>query len=108
MPESVAPNPADYRPSSYCPSCGRDFTADYYFDQHRVGDHELDYPAHLNGRRCATVEEMRAKGLRQMTDEEMRASPRHRHRAGFGVELWFDPARAAGARARLGGLERTP
>jgi hypothetical protein len=97
--------PEDYRPLSYCVSCGRDFSGDTIFDLHRVGVHAYDYPEGLkldppreDGRRCLEPDEMRALGWRPMGGEEMRASNRDRHRAGFGVEFWFDPARHEVAR----------
>lgn len=106
--------PPGYRVSSYCTSCGRDFVGDSYFDQHRTGTHEYTYSEGLNrdppvedGRRCMDVEEMRASGLRPMGDEEMRASKRHSHRAGYGVELWGDPAEVARTREALSALRRS-
>jgi len=95
--------PDGYHPIAFCRECGRDFAGDSYFDQHRVGLHDYTFlegldrdPPVENGRRCRETEELRELGLRPMTDDEMRASRRHRHRAGFGVEMWFNPA--AGAR----------
>jgi hypothetical protein len=84
---------------SYCRGCGRDFAGDAYFDRHRLGDHEVWWPADERGRRCAADEELRAKGLRPMTDAEMRATQAHRRRAGYGVEVWFDPVKASRARS---------
>ena len=52
-----------------------------------------------DGRRCMTDEEMREKGWRPATDEEMLDSHRDKHRVGFGVELWIDPARREELRA---------
>lgn len=75
--------PDGYRPVSFCRSCGRDFAGDSYFDSHRTGDHQVK-------RRCRSDEELRSRGLRPMTQKEMLAG-RHRRRAGFGVELWFNP-----------------
>lgn len=93
--------PGGYRVSAFCRQCGRDFAADTYFDSHRVGVHayrhveglSLDPPAD-DGRRCLDDDELEARGLRRMSEGEMLASSRHRHRAGFGVPLWFDPAAA--------------
>lgn len=52
-----------------CRSCGLDFTSVRDFDSHRVGVHEYTYweglrmdPPREDGRRCLTIEEMRAKG----------------------------------------------
>ena len=84
--------PDGYPVSSACRSCGRDLTSDTLFDRHRVGDHQLDYPEHENGRRCATDEELDAKGLRPMTRDEKLATSRHARRADFDVELFWDPA----------------
>jgi hypothetical protein len=36
---------------------------------------------------------MREKGWRPLTDEELNNTNRGRRRAGFGIEIWFDPAR---------------
>jgi hypothetical protein len=40
-----------------CAACGQYFNSTYAFDKHRVGDY--------TGRRCLTVDEMRAKGMAQ-------------------------------------------
>ena len=88
----------NYPPLSYCTSCERDFSGDRMFDRHRVGVHAYTFseglklnPPREDGRRCLDPEEMRNLGWRPFTDEELRTSTRHRKRAGFGVELWFDP-----------------
>jgi len=58
-------------------------------------------PPREDGRRCLYPDEMLALGWRPFTEEELAASTRDRKRAGFGVELWFDPARMeAGKRLR--------
>ena len=44
-----------------------------------------------DGRRCLDEDEMRAKGWRPLTEQEMLAG-RHKRRAWWGVELWHDPA----------------
>ena len=43
-------------------------------------------------------DEILASGLRPLSDEEMRASRRYVGRAGSGVPLYFDPARADAVR----------
>ena len=100
--------PEDYPPLSFCRSCGRDFSGDRTFDLHRVGNFAYDYsegltmdPLREDGRRCLDADEMRALGWRPKSDEEMLASNRDRHRVGFGVELWFDPAASVGMEQRL-------
>jgi hypothetical protein len=45
-----------------CGACGADFSGLTMFDAHRVGKHELDYPAHEDGRRCLTADEMAERG----------------------------------------------
>lgn len=92
--------PEGYPVSSYCTSCGNDFSADWLFDKHRIGKHEYTYsdglkllPPVEDGRRCMTEDEMIEAGMRIMTKEEKLATTRHRHRAEFDVSLWFDPAR---------------
>ena len=107
-------SPPGYPVSSYCTSCGRDFAGNSYFDQHRTGVHEYTYSEGLtrdplveDGRRCMTPEEMLEAGLRLMSDDEMRSSSRHRHRAGFGVELWHDPAEVERTREALSALRRS-
>jgi hypothetical protein len=86
--------PDGYRPSAFCRSCGRDFAGDTYFDRHRTGSHEHVFSlGHPDGRRCRDDDELRAVGLRPMTEEEMRAG-RHRRRVGYGIEMWFDPVSA--------------
>jgi hypothetical protein len=109
--------PDGYGPLAYCRACGCDFSGDTLFDLHRVGKHEYDWsPEREDGRRCLDREEMLERGWRPLTDEEMRSSRRHRHRVGFGVELWTDPVagdrlrremacgRASGAAEALGAL----
>jgi hypothetical protein len=93
--------PDGYRPLAYCRDCGRDFSGDSLFDRHRVGVHAYTLAEGLqhdppveDGRRCLDDDELREFGLRPMTDDEMRASRRDRHRAGYGVELWTNPAEA--------------
>jgi hypothetical protein len=100
--------PDDYPPLSLCCSCGRDFSGDRMFDQHRVGNHEYSFedglrlePPREDGRRCLDADEMREKGWRPKTDEEMLTSNRDRHRVGRGVELWFDPTVSVGMEQRL-------
>lgn len=100
--------PVGYRPLAYCRDCGRDFTGDKLFDRHRVGAHDYTYSEGLrrdppveDGRRCLHADELRELGLRPMTDDEMGASRRDRHRAGYGVELWIDPAEVERARRNL-------
>jgi hypothetical protein len=90
--------PVGYPPSAACSTCGRDFSGTRWFDAHRLGEygHQNGHP---DGRRCATVEELRAMGLRPMSDERMRASRRHRSRAGWGVEVWHHPDEAERMRA---------
>jgi hypothetical protein len=90
--------PDGYPVSSYCTTCGRDFAADTYFDRHRIGRHAYTFseglkldPPREDGRRCMDDDELRAAGLRPMSDAEQRASRRHACRAGYGVELWHDP-----------------
>ena len=103
--------PAGYPPSAFCTSCGRDFTGDSLFDQHRVGTHDytiseglkLD-PPREDGRRCLDVDEMRKKGWYPLSVEEKLTSARHKRRAGFDVELWFDPVAAARVRAAFAGV----
>jgi len=51
------------------------------FDAHRVGKHELDYPAHGDGRRCLVGWKMEEQGW---TPD--------------GQGRWFDPARVEKAR----------
>src|SRR5881392_505687 len=84
--------PDGYDPSSYCASCGKDFAGDTYFDRHRTGTHDPDT------RRCKSTIELIEDGMRPMTDDEMRASRRHSHRVGYGIEMWFDPASVERAR----------
>jgi hypothetical protein len=45
-------------PLNGCSDCRRDFASLRAFDTHRVGDHQLDFPEHENGRRCLDVEEL--------------------------------------------------
>jgi hypothetical protein len=45
-------------PLNGCSNCRRDFASLRAFDAHRVGDHQLDFPAHEIGRRCLDVEEL--------------------------------------------------
>ncbi len=77
--------PLGYPPSSFCRSCGRDFTSDTYFDLHRIGSHDKDT------RSCMSDRQLRKKGFRPMTDEEKLAG---RHKRRIGVPLWFSPERA--------------
>ena len=100
--------PQGYAPMSYCRGCGRDFAGDAYFDRHRVGDHDLHWPKHKNGRRCASDQELRAKGLRPMTNREMQATQAHRRRAGYGITVWFDPVKALRARSANYASDLTP
>jgi hypothetical protein len=95
----------DYPCLSFCTSCGLDMGSDELFDRHRVGTHDYTHaeglrmsPPREDGRRCLTPEEMRAKGWRPYTEEEMLASRRDRRRVGYGIELWHDPARSGRAR----------
>ena len=97
--QAVKPTPDGYPVRSFCASCGRDFSGDSMFDRHRVGKHAYTYseglalePPREDGRRCLDAEEMRELGWRTLSDDEMRATRTHRARAGFGVELWIDPA----------------
>jgi hypothetical protein len=93
--------PEGYKVSSYCRTCGRDFTNDKIFDQHRTGSFEHDFSAeHPDGRRCKDDDELIQDGLRPMTEEEM-ADSRHRHRIGYNVEMWFDPVKAESDRKRF-------
>lgn len=91
--------PKEYPVSSYCTECGNDFSGDRMFDRHRVGTFDYTYseglqldPSKEDGRRCLTIDEMKEKGWRPFTDEELKQSRRNSKRAGFGVNLWFDPA----------------
>ena len=91
--------PEGYKVNSFCTSCGKDFAGDSYFDKHRTGKHQYSYSEGLkfdppveDGRRCMTEEEMNEIGLRAMTEEEMKATQRHAHRVGYGIEMWFDPS----------------
>lgn len=84
--------PEGYAPSAFCRGCGRDFSNDSLFDRHRVGKHE---PLE---RRCMTDLELLDAGLRPLTADEMIANARHRHRAGFDIEMWVDPERLEAAR----------
>jgi hypothetical protein len=102
--------PDGYPPLAACRSCGRDFSGDSLFDAHRAGVHDYTLleglrrePPLEDGRRCLDTDEMRERGWRPLTDEEMAASGRHRHRAGFGVELWHDPAAAERTRRAFAG-----
>lgn len=46
-----------------CRSCGEDFSAVKYFDEHRVGAHEYTFASdRLDGRRCLDTEELKALG----------------------------------------------
>ena len=67
--------------------CRHDFSSVELFDQHRVGDHALDYPEHEDGRRCLDVEEMQARGW--IRDAKAR---------------WTDPARLERAREAFSAL----
>ncbi|HEX4672032.1 MAG TPA: hypothetical protein VH279_07175 [Solirubrobacteraceae bacterium] len=104
--------PPGYPVSSYCTSCGVDFTGDWLFDKHRVGRHEymlseglrLD-PPREDGRRCLDRDEMRALGWRPLTQAELLASPRQRRRAGFDQELWFSPGDDKRKRASFAALD---
>jgi hypothetical protein len=58
-------------------------------------------PPREDGRRCLTGDEMLELGWRPFTDDELAESRRDRHRAGFGVELWHDPAERERARRNL-------
>ena len=49
-------------PLNGCSACGEDFTSLELFDAHHVGDHELDWPEHEDGRRCLDSEEMTERG----------------------------------------------
>jgi hypothetical protein len=83
--------PEDYFPLNGCAVCGRDFAGVTYFDAHRVGDHEYDWSIDQpEGRRCMSDEELAEIGLRPITHDELAASMYHA-RAGFGVQLIFDP-----------------
>lgn len=48
-----------------CRPCDLDFASLRAFDRDRVGDHELDYPEHENGRRCLRLDELAGHGLEQ-------------------------------------------
>jgi len=100
--------PEGYPVLSFCTSCGRDFSGDRMFDHHRTGVHEYTFregldldPPREDGRRCLDEDEMRVRGWRPYSEEELRSSPRNRHRAGFGVQLWFDPAEQERARVSV-------
>jgi uncharacterized C2H2 Zn-finger protein len=97
--------PEGYQVSSYCPSCGKDFSGDKLFDRHRTGIHAYSFSEDVpvGGRRCKTTEELLEDGMRPMTEEEMKATTRHNHRVGFGVEMWFDPVATENARNRFNG-----
>lgn len=97
--------PEGYVPSMYCVECGKDFSKEEYFDRHRTGVHEYTYseglkfdPPREDGRRCLDDEELLAIGMRPMTEDEMNDMRRHRHRVGFGIEMWFDPKRLESTR----------
>jgi hypothetical protein len=49
--------------SYLCRPCDVHFASLRGFDRHRVGDHQLNYPDHENGRRCLTPDEYAAHGL---------------------------------------------
>jgi len=109
-PEQVSPvevassDERSYEPSSYCTTCGRDFANDALFDRHRVGKHEHVWSLeHPDGRRCMDVDEMLSAGLRPLSEVEMESTQRHRHRVGFGIEMWVDPDKLRMARERLTG-----
>jgi len=79
----------EQNPLNYCRSCGQDFSSIKMFDWHRVGVHSYTYsegikmtPMREDGRRCLSVDEMRAKGW-TLNDRER----------------WIDPALVARARA---------
>jgi hypothetical protein len=57
------PRRASY--ANLCSDCGQDFGGVTAFDMHRVGRHDLDYPEHLDGRRCLSEDEIRTRGLVQ-------------------------------------------
>jgi hypothetical protein len=91
--------PSGYGPLAFCRSCGADFSGDALFDRHRTGLHEFTLyeglkrePPCEDGRRCLSADEMIALGWRTLANEELLASRRDRHRAGFGIPLWIDPA----------------
>ena len=99
--------PEDYEPLNFCRQCGRDFASGRTFDQHRVGVHDYTLaeglrmdPPREDGRRCLYDAELLELGLRPFTDDELRASPRDRRRAGNGVELWHDPETVRDVRER--------
>jgi hypothetical protein len=95
--------PTDYLPLNYCTSCGRDFAGLTYFDRHRIGVLEYDFSLERpDGRRCMDEEELREVGLRPLSEDELRVTKRHEHRAGFGVEMWFDPTFTEAARRHRG------
>ena len=107
--------PFGYPPLAYCTDCGRDFSGDRMFDRHRVGRHEYTFaqgmrkvPSREDGRRCLDADEMLERGWRTYTDDEMRASTRYRRRAGYGVELWYDPVDAARKRVGHAGRDASP
>jgi hypothetical protein len=64
-----------------CGRCREDFSSVEIFDRHRVGDHQLDWPEHVGGRRCLDEEEMEARGWRKNSQGR-----------------WVDPPRAERAR----------
>ena len=58
------------KPKAFCAACGKDFSADAFFDMHRIGKHEYTLWEGLNmdppkedGRRCLTPEELRNRGF---------------------------------------------
>jgi hypothetical protein len=98
--------PKDYTPSSFCRSCGRDFSNDALFDKHRTGTHAYDFSLELSdGRRCKSDEELIEDGMRIMTTVEMSQTKRHNHRVGFDIDMWFDPIKAESDRKRFNALK---
>ncbi len=62
-----------------CRGCGQDFAAVSGFDKHRVGSHAFDYsPDRPDGRRCLTVAEIEARGMRCDTNGRWRLPTRGR------------------------------
>jgi len=103
--------PPGYPPLAFCRTCGRDFSGDRMFDRHRVGSYEHDWSMdHPDSRRCLTDQEMREKGWRPLTEDELRNSRRDGQRYGFGIEMWVDPsewARAARTLKSVSGKRRS-
>lgn len=50
-----------------CPACGEYFNRTSGFNKHRIGKFDLP-KEHIDGRRCMTIDEMVAKGMRVNSD----------------------------------------